>query len=242
MDAAGTRFRSAPPLGRRPSGKEVDGLRPMFRSAPPRGGRPRGEAAIRTDTRFRSAPPRGGRRPVSTIFLRPSIEVSIRAPAREATTRASRASTCARSVSIRAPARGRRPQTVLPLRSIQFRSAPPRGGDKQHGDAFRGTIVSIRAPARGRRARRRNSPGPSRFDPRPREGATDRRDVAANNRIGFDPRPREGATTFSGGQPLSFSFRSAPPRGGDRAADSDARDGRRFDPRPREGATSRCVR
>ncbi len=148
-------FRSAPPHGGRPAARAgVLGM-PMFRSAPPHGGRPRPIACWCVVRCFDPRPRTGGDRMPTyrpwglgsfdprprtggdneISLLRGNVAVSIRAPARGATT----------------------------LRAAleeynQFRSAPPHGGRPAvpQGEQFR-RDVSIRAPARGA-TRRANRP------------------------------------------------------------------------------------
>ena len=144
-------------------------------------------------------------------------------------------------VSIRAPAKGRRP-AALSARTIVGFDPRPREG------ATRATEGS----GHGRRC----------FDPRPREGATriDDRDFVdervsirapakgrrssydATRRIpGFDPRPREGATPSSHVVVGICLVSIRAPAKGRPYSNASSDNVICFDPRPREGATARNI-
>ena len=121
----------------------------MFQFALPRGERLMDVGQIAVTPKFQFALPRGERR---SIMASPDglMPVSIRAPARGATSAVLRAC-LARRVSIRAPARGatdgqqRRGQI-----HHRFQFALPRGERRWQRSAITTTVrVSIRAPARG---------------------------------------------------------------------------------------------
>ncbi len=167
-------FRSAPPHGGRPARRPRTGNHHRFRSAPPHGGRPPrsvrcvGSAGFDPRPRtggdrwsnigfsrtpvFRSAPPHGGRLD-GLVHPARARSVSIRAPARGATWREPEWVFC-RDVSIRAPARGATAMRRAPSRFRWcFDPRPRTGGDS---DAIRSllTIVQFRSapPHGGRRA------------------------------------------------------------------------------------------
>ena len=142
-----------------------------FRSARPRGTRRRAMWAIGDDTMFRSARPRGTRRAAALNRTRVR-EVSIRAPARDATGYG-RQSGLDDDVSIRAPARDATGwRWEINTSGSPFRSARPRGTRRPSTlPAPRPSVVSIRAPARDATRARRPQPGcGSCFDPRARAG------------------------------------------------------------------------
>ena len=169
-----------------------------FQSTPPRGKR-RGSASGGAHHLFQSTPPRG-KRPLAAL-LGHGQEVSIHAPAREATRAAAK-----------------KPLTVE--RSFNPR---PRAGSDVHSPAV--TPVAERmgfqsTPPRGKRPQRRTRLpwGPS-FNPRPRAGS----DLAVNGIWSyctcFNPRPRAGSDWWRPGfDPARFQwFQSTPPRGKRRA-------------------------
>ena len=230
--------------------------------------------------RFRSAPPRGGDRVEDTEWFH--RHVSIRAPAR-GRLRVDPVMVGLRGVSIRAPARGRQATRASSVASQAFRSAPPRGGDGAPPCGRLADQEFRSAPPRGGDPPPPQSPAasPPLFRSAPPRGGDSPPGACHPTGDGFDPRPREGATwsvphpstplrvsirapargrplvvgqrivpvTFrsapprggdragSGGQLLA-KFRSAPPRGGDPLVPPSRVASASFDPRPREGATS----
>ena len=109
---------------------------------------------------------------------------------REGATRVMKGGDDGKDVSIHAPVKGRR--QLLPRLVPLF-------------------LVSIHAPVKGRQLPRRASPASRRFNPRPREGATQ---VVVKCRFAlqrFNPRPREGATPSCFEYPSASTFQSTPP-------------------------------
>ena len=98
---------------------------------------------------FQSAPPRRGRRAVRGLDA-PAAEVSIRAPAKGATSECSGTMLTSTRFQSAPPRRGR-PGTPNHRRAItSFQSAPPRRGRRvRSADGSGGHRVSIRAPAKG---------------------------------------------------------------------------------------------
>ncbi len=190
--------------------------------------------------------------------IREREAVSIRAPARGATSRyAHRRGP--RRVSIRAPARGATSDS--PNRAIEavFRSAPPHGGRQRAATAFASArAVSIRAPARGATyydgpascsslfrsapphgGRRQHSslclPRAAVSIRAPARGATCKRlRVLLIDYVSIRA-PARGATVRIGPFGTSAGFRSAPPHGGRRAQRVSGPWCHCFDPRPRTG-------
>ena len=140
-------FQSAPPHGGRPRAGGVREGQQMFQSAPPHGGRRSPSSSSTGTKRFQSAPPHGGR-PVQFRLVSPLEVVSIRAPARGATTRIGLAPVAMRFQS--APPHGGRPGSSSVDRSDaggRFNPRPRTGGDDTNPD--RRPPKTIRAPARG---------------------------------------------------------------------------------------------
>ena len=101
-----------------------------------------------------------------------------------------------------------------------------------------GGYVSIHAPVKGRRCRPGAVPPDSRFNPRPREGATHSLIDVGSAYAGFNPRPREGATLLRRPACLCMeSFNPRPREGATSVLPGCAGCLHRFNPRPREGAT-----
>ena len=228
-------FRSAPPArGRPPFPRFLCDGRGVSIRAPARG-RPDDELQQICTEVFRSAPPRGGDR---GRIGRGVGRMRFDPRPREGATLANPRGDCAAKFRS-APPRGgdTSADRISPGKSV-FRSAPPRGGELEpiivEPDRL---LVSIRAPARGRPGSCWRSMSRTRFDPRPREGATTSALSSGFLPPGFDPRPREGATGEGAGarrdadvsirapargrpgrpsaEPIARTFRSAPPRGGD---------------------------
>ena len=167
-------------------------------------------------------------------------------------------------VSIRAPAWGRRADIGDVLSPLGFQSAPPHGGDPgwlphsvtllmfqsapPHGgdvaqlahDAV--LIVSIRAPAWGRLMWKSIGAAVGGFNPRPRMGATYRREVQQTRLQVSIRAPAWGRRGQARVIDPVLTFQSAPPHGGDGRRTRWDRCWRRFNPRPRMGATRSALR
>ena len=143
-------FNPRPRTGGNSGLRLIDGDVTMFQSAPPHGGRPVIRSlAMSEDVLFQSAPPHGGRPPVVNRRLW-AVQVSIRAPARGATSGGERRTR--KTVFQSAPPHGGRPSVYLKRVGVDRVSirAPARGATGAlFRSARRGVRVSIRAPARG---------------------------------------------------------------------------------------------
>ena len=280
VTSAGDVFQSTPPRRGDWHGSPVAGYGRAFQSTPPRRGDARGAERRRlVPSWFQSTPPRRGDRSAGSTTVRPWLRFQSTPPRRgdcrarrgphrrrrfnprprEGATSQPRHAIELDSVSIHAPAKGRRVGDWH--RRSRFQSTPPRRGDGT--DLQRRCDVSIHAPAKGRQpSMRPYRPWRTRFNPRPREGATARPGRSWRSQSdGFNPRPREGATSDARRTIVALAeFQSTPPRRGDRARCRDGRScssvsihapakgrrsrlcsrsmlGLRFNPRPREGAT-----
>ena len=207
-----------------------------FQSAPPHGGRPLLRPVVGSPVVFQSAPPHGGR----LVSLRPigvGVHVSIRAPARGATSvvttppvstvfqsapphggrRFHGPNRCVRNRFNPRPRTGGDQSDAMTAHDlIWFQSAPPHGGRPPRlGRRRRRGHVSIRAPARG---------------------ATWRCQDSTLSSGGFNPRPRTGGDNYAGYVHYRLDvFQSAPPHGGRRSRNRRSRLKSRFNPRPRTG-------
>ena len=205
------------------------------------------------------APARGATR---IVALDRGVDVSIHAPARGATVPspclatacgfdprpraggddAGARTTPQRAVSIHAPARGATSSLAAMAIAGDVSIHAPRGG--RPGDRRPGQLpqVSIHAPARGATEPRHVDTQCSRFDPRPRAGAT-RRPHGRHYRHPFRSTPPRGGRLESGsdvGDAIKVSIH-APARGATRHRSRLGRT-RCFDPRPRAGGDTHCRR
>ncbi len=98
--------------------------------------------------------------------------------------------------------------------------------------------VSIRAPGWGRPTSLYIAHAASRFDPRPRVGATGTVKPQSQDMACFDPRPRVGATKAFIPGPLEIAVSIRAPGWGRRVNLSLGARSDSFDPRPRVGATA----
>ena len=209
-------FLSAPPHGGRPGVAVFGQRRHLFLSAPPHGGRLAGKVRVALILPFLSAPPHGGRR-AYICHQKPARGVSIRAPARGATSILPRFSSSA-PWFLSAPPHGgrldhRSSSDAYPL----FLSAPPHGGRRFRVQQISvQPCVSIRAPARGAtRAAPRVRHRPQGFYPRPRTGGDVEQAPQALAQQGVSIRaPARGATGASVRRSPLITFLSAPPHGG----------------------------
>ena len=208
-------FQSAPPRGGRPGRNSGSASRSRFQSAPPRGGRHLWPGAPRIGDCFNPRPREGGDRPVR--IPRPPVRVSIRAPARGATS-CRGCGLIEACVSIRAPARGATSSRALSIRSSRFQSAPPRGGRPSRRNSLNGgSIVSIRAPARGATRLTVACGTVASVSIRaPARGATRVAQIPVRSGIVSIRAPARGATCPTVDARGGGQFQSAPPRGGRR--------------------------
>ncbi len=163
--------------------------RQCFNPRPPRGGGPGLPRNIKHPPPFFTPAPGGGADAGVAHTARQAYAVSIRAPVRGRRTEPHGLHLEAQ-VSIRAPVRGR----LVPGRRPHL-----------------GHRVSIRAPVRGRPFATPSSTHVSGFNPRPREGATQRPSSSCEGATCFNPRPREGATAVRFCLRPGSRFQSAPP-------------------------------
>ena len=228
-----TMFRSAPPRGKRRLSLPPASPGPMFRSAPPRGKRQRADDRPERCHRFDPRPRAGS--DIAQIMGQFEEDVSIRAPAREAT-RPGTPPTAPRPFRS-APPRGKRPgetpaaratsgfdprpragSDALVIRQIvipcPFRSAPPRG-KRRAAVTERGHCALFRsAPPRGKRLQPGRSPQErGSFRSAPPRGKRHQRSRGLCELACFDPRPRAGSDKILAHLLDGQQFRSAPPRG-----------------------------
>ena len=141
-------------------------------------------------------------------------------------------------VSIRAPARGATSQGAKFSNALGFDPRSRAGSDQARLVLGPGRDVSIRAPARGA-----TTASPSarscgrRFDPRSRAGSDAWKHAAHAHADGFDPRSRAGSDARLDARPagVDVSIR-APARGATFAYGQPAHSLRGFDPRSRAGS------
>ena len=142
------------------------------------------------------------------------------------------------SVSIHAPAKGRRVTEEALDDMLRFQSTPPRRGDRRRSaQAAPAKVVSIHAPAKGRREPAVAAGDLVRFQSTPPRRGDPAAASTSTYAKGFNPRPREGATSSHAGfrspfrvsihapakgRPLCVEtfgvclmFQSTPPRRGD---------------------------
>ena len=206
----------------------------------PRAGGDQAESGLSVDAQqFQSAPPRGGRPYVNGMRVE-NEDVSIRAPARGATSVPAHVGRPVAAVSIRAPARGATPYGAMAIGGAAgFQSAPPRGGRLvAAGEPYSAPAEFQSAPPRGGRpgitgAAARSTSFQSAPPRGGRPAVTARLQAIAAVSIRA---PARGATRRSMISRLLLSFQSAPPRGGRRLRVRGRRGSRgRFNPRPRAG-------
>ena len=220
-----------------------------FQSTPPRGKRHAPDVAMHLMPAFQSTPPRGKRRGLTDAVTERIAEVSIHAPAREATATHLVAPHHRQLVSIHAPAReatsaassrGRntcgsfnpRPRAGSDLTrdvdgrlGYRFNPRPRAGSDERKSPPLRASLlerVSIHAPAREATASATpRPPGADRFNPRPRAGSDSVGRTHTCEDDSFNPRPRAGS------DPAVTSTSLTRPLGSS------------FNPRPRAGSDQR---
>ncbi len=205
-------FQSTPPRGGDPSDCVCTRGRGSFQSTPPRGGDHLGFPLCTTDTWFQSTPPRGG----DHVHLGVGRHVVGFNPR---------------------PRAGATMNPEDPLTAFEFQSTPPRGGDRVPVRRVPAGRVSIHAPARGRPDAVKKRAMVTLFQSTPPRGGDCRLTLPLSTHTRFNPRPRAGATQratspalpqsvsihapargrpFTGGATVNvYSFQSTPPRGGD---------------------------
>ncbi len=143
-------------------------------------------------------------------------------------------------VSIHAPVKGRppRPQGVDDVHTVSIH-APVKGRPRPGWEMARRIEVSIHAPVKGRPGQRRHSrPCCSRFDPRPREGATERHEgLTAIAPVSIHAPVKGRPDGFVCPLPNFNVSIHAPVKGRPHQRWRGKTPFQGFDPRPREGAT-----
>ena len=141
---------------------------------------------------FQSTPPRGGRRPRQSM-QKSKNDISIHAPARGATPRASRGT----------------------IRPQNFNPRPRAGGDAASGKTVRVRRISIHAPARGATRVSDTTEASKTFQSTPPRGGRPERVSEKDEPQEFQSTPPRGGRLFDCQQIIdAIIFQSTPPRGG----------------------------